>query len=80
VILRRNPASNDDVGGFAFHASYRDKFSPAVIDLTLRMAELGWMFNVIHQVPILPKVTNIGFWRFSITNENNGQNVWIELH
>ena len=48
VILRRE-AQADDVGGFVVHASYRDKFSPSVIQLTLRLANLGWMFNVVHQ-------------------------------
>ena len=46
VILRRDAHSE---GGFTLHASYRDKFSPSAVQLTLRLAELGYMFNVIHQ-------------------------------
>lgn len=49
VILRRDVQQNDDVGGFTFHACYKDKFPPPVVQLALRLADLGWMFNVIHQ-------------------------------
>jgi hypothetical protein len=53
VILRREAQPNEDVGGFTVHPNYRDKFPPPVIQLTLRLADLGWMFNVIHQGPML---------------------------
>ncbi len=49
VILKRNPRATDDVSGFTVHPSYRDKFTPPVIHLALRLAEMGWMFNVINQ-------------------------------
>jgi hypothetical protein len=46
VILKRDAHSE---GGFTLHPNYREKFSPSVVQLTLRLAELGYMFNVIHQ-------------------------------
>ena len=48
VILKRD-STGSDVPGFSLHSSYRNKFTPSVIHLTLRLAELGWLFNVVHQ-------------------------------
>ena len=48
VILKRE-ATGSDVHGFTIHSSYKNKFTPSVIQLTLRLAELGWLFNVVHQ-------------------------------
>ena len=42
ILLR-----NSD-GSFYLCPSKKDFYSPSTVQLTLRLAELGWLFNTIH--------------------------------
>ena len=55
VLLR-----NSD-GSFYLCPSRKDFYSPSTVQLTLRLAELGWLFNTIHGfiehvTALIPKV------------------------